>query len=124
MHLGFLFFLIQSFLIGIFLVHIHHSFMTGFDTLLLILDIVVLLLSLWYFIRRSYHSLLCFTIYLTFSIFVGLFEISLLLLENGHFILTMLCTIQFVLNIYLSFKLLSKNQDGSLEKTGDSSDPL
>lgn len=101
-----LYYLIQSIILGIFIVHIYHSFIAGFDTLLLITDILVFVISLWILIRKSYNEILCFTIFLTFSIFVGLFEIPLLVLGNGAFIFLLLSIAQFVLNIYLSYKIL------------------
>ncbi len=101
-----LYYLIQSIILGIFIVHFYHSFIAGFDTLLLITDILVFVMSLWILIRKSYNEILCFTIFLTFSIFVGLFEIPLLVLGNGAFIFLLLSIAQFVLNIYLSYKIL------------------
>ena len=101
-----LYFLIQSFLGGFFILYIYHSFMVGFDTLLLITDMLVFIISLWILIRKSYSKILCFTIFLTFSVVTGLFEISLLVLGNGALIFLLLSIVQFVLNIYLSYKIL------------------
>ena len=99
-----LYYLIQSIILGIFIVHIYHSFIAGFDTLLLITDILVFVISLWILIRKSYNEILCFTIFLTFSIFVGLFEIPLLVLGNGAFIFLLLSIAQFVLNSNFTLK--------------------
>ena len=101
-----LYFLIQSFLLGIFIVYIYNSFIAGFDFLLLIIDILVFVISLWLLIRKSYNEILCFTFFLIFSIFVALFEIPLLVLGDGAFIFIFLSIAQFVLNIYLSFIIL------------------
>lgn len=109
-----LFFLIQSFLVGIFIVFIYNSFIVGFDTLLLITVILVFVISLWILIGKSYNDILCFTVFLIFSIFVGLTEIPLLVLGNGAFIFLLLSIGQFVLNIYLSYKILGTSAHGTV----------
>ena len=101
-----LYFLIQSILVGFFITYIYNSFIAGFDTILLITAILVLVISLWILIRKKYNDILCFTVFLIFSIFVGLFEIPLLVLGNGAFLFLLLSIAQFVLNIYLSYKIL------------------
>ena len=88
-----LYFLIQSLLLGIFVAYIYNTFIENFDTLLLII--------------KRYNKILYFSILLTFSIFTTLFEIPLLMLGNGAFMLFLLSTAQFVLNIYLSFIMLT-----------------
>ena len=82
-----LYFLIQSLLLGFFIIHIYHSFADVLDTFLLIIDILVVLISLWNLFRIKYNELLYFIIYLTFSIFVSLFVITLLVIGNGNFLL-------------------------------------
>ena len=101
-----LYFLIQSLIVSIFLVRIYHSFIEGFDTLLLIIDLLVIIVSLWILIRKRYNIILCFAIYLTYSILVGLFEIPLLVIGNGALLLFIICIAKFVTNIYLSYKIM------------------
>lgn len=98
-----LYFLIQSLLLVIFVAYIYNTFIENFDTLLLIIDILTFVLSLHILIIKRYNKILYFSILLTFSIFTTLFEIPLLMLGNGAFMLFLLSTAQFVLNIYLSF---------------------
>ena len=103
-----LYFLIQSLLLGFFIIHIYHSFADVLDTFLLIIDILVVLISLWNLFRIKYNELLYFIIYLTFSIFVSLFVITLLVIGNGNFLLLLLGGLHFVLNIILSFMILKR----------------
>ena len=102
-----LYFLIQSLLLGIFVACVYNTFIESFDTLLLIIDILTFVLSLHILIIKRYNKILYFSILLTFSIFTTLFEIPLLMLGNGAFMLFLLSTAQFVLNIYLSFIMLT-----------------
>ncbi len=106
-----LYFLIQSLLLGIFVAYIYNTFIENFDTLLLIIDILTFVLSLHILIIKRYNKILYFSILLTFSIFTTLFEIPLLMLGNGAFMLFLLSTAQFVLNIYLSFIVLKESQE-------------
>lgn len=106
-----LYFLIQSLLLVIFVVCVYNTFIENFDTLLLIIDILTFVLSLHILIIKRYNKILYFSILLTFSIFTTLFEIPLLMLGNGAFMLFLLSTAQFVLNIYLSFIVLKESQE-------------
>ena len=56
-----LYFLIQSLLVGVFIVNIYHSFANGFDTLLLMIDICVFVISLWNLFRKKHNKLVSFT---------------------------------------------------------------
>ena len=106
-----LYFLIQSLLLVIFVVCVYNTFIENFDTLLLIIDFLTFVLSLRILIIKRYNKILYFSILLTFSIFTTLFEIPLLMLGNGAFMLFLLSTAQFVLNIYLSFIVLKESQE-------------
>ena len=105
-----LYFLIQSLIVSIFLVRIYHSFIEGFDTLLLIIDLLVLIVSLWILVRKRYNIILCFAIYLTYSILIGLFEILLLVIGNGALLLFIISVVKSVANIHLSYKII-ESQD-------------
>lgn len=104
------YFLIQSIIVGIFCVKIFHSFADGFDTLLLIMVLLTSVISLWSLLNKCDNELLSFVIYLTYSFFVCLFEIPLLIIGNAAPILLLLGLVQTVLNIYLSFVILQKNR--------------
>jgi len=109
------YFLVQALLCGMSMAQIYHTFAAGADDFLLIASSSVIIISLWYLLSGKCVFLL-FALFLTFSVFVGLFLFALIVLGGSGRISLILWLLHSVLNLYLTFyffELDSNSHNGS-----------
>ena len=96
------YFLIQALICSMIMMHIYHTFAEGFDDLLLIVSAFTFTISLWNLFGGN-CSFLLYTIFLLFSVFVGLFLFVLFMLGGVGWLSLILCMFHSALNMYLVF---------------------
>ena len=109
------YFLVQALLCGVFITHIYHTFAAEADVFLLIASALAIIISLWNLFGGK-CVFLQFALYLTFSVFVGLFLFVLIVLGGSGWISLLLWMLHSALNMYLVFyvlKLDSNSNNGS-----------
>lgn len=113
------YFLVQALLCGMSMAQIYHTFAAGADDFLLIASSSVIIISLWYLLSGKCVFLL-FALFLTFSVFVGLFLFALIVLGGSGRISLILWLLHSVLNLYLTFYYfgLDSNSHNGSKHTG------